>query len=181
MLFRSASGAACRAGSDCRSGICLQDGVCFGPCADDADCVAGDRCYSPGVFFIDDGGTALAADDVYSGVPTCLTDRGSDAPCDDLRHCPAGEACTPRLDDDGRTFVTRCRTAQGAGGPGAACDADADCQLGACTDGHCAGLCFAPADCAAGTHCEAGRYVLDDRGTLDPYDDLTADLGFCLP
>ncbi len=173
--------APCQSGSQCRTGICLNDHVCYAPCADSIECPAGDRCYTAGLYFIDDSGTAQEADDVYSGVPACLPDHGSDQPCDALRHCPAGEVCAPRLDVDGRTFTNRCRTAEGAGTAGAACQADADCQLGVCGENHCAGICWSDADCSGGTTCAQGRFTLDDRNTDDPYDDLTADLGFCIP
>ncbi len=173
------SGAPCADDSACRTGICLGDGTCFGPCADDAECPAGRRCYDAGIFFIDDGGTALVADDVLSGLPYCALDSGSDAPCDGQRRCPAGETCAPRRAAEGNRFETRCQTAEGPGGAGEPCDADAACQLGACTEGRCLGLCFADGDCAAGTACEVGTYVLDDRDTRDPYDDVRAELGFC--
>lgn len=175
------SGAACRGDEDCRTGICLGDDTCFAPCAADDDCAPGKRCYTPGIFFIDDGGSALTADDVLTGLPFCTPDTGSDAPCDGLRRCPEGEVCAPRREADGRTFGTRCQTAEGPGVGGAPCQDDLECQLGACDAGRCAGLCWGPVDCTGGTHCESGRYIVDTRNTPDPYDDLSAELGFCRP
>jgi hypothetical protein len=175
------SGTPCRDDAECRTGICLQDNTCFAPCGDDTDCAPGKRCYDPGIFFIDDGGSDLTADDVLTGLPFCTPDTGSDTPCDALRRCAEGEVCAPSRRADGRTFDTRCTTANGPGVGGAPCERDAECALGACDEGRCAGLCFADADCVGDTRCVEGRYILDTQDTPDPYDDLTADLGFCRP
>ncbi len=174
-------GAACAQDADCRSGACLvEDGLCIGACVDAADCAAGQRCYAAGVYYLDDGGTAGPADDVESGLPQCLPDFGSDAACDALRFCPENEVCFPRRGADGRTYEPRCRRAVGPGVAGAMCDADGDCATGACVDGACVGVCHRPEDCAPGSFCVERRWVLDDRGTEDVYDDHALEVGLCV-
>jgi hypothetical protein len=60
------------------------------------------------------------------------------------------------------------------------CDADGDCATGACVDGACVGVCHRPEDCAPGSFCVERRWVLDDRGTEDVYDDHALEVGLCV-
>ncbi|MSP70903.1 MAG: hypothetical protein EXR76_01710 [Myxococcales bacterium] len=175
------SGAACARDEQCQSGQCLAEGRCLGPCGGDVDCAQGQRCYEAGIFIIDDGGTVSTVDDVLTGLPQCGPDHGSEQRCDELRRCPIDEVCLPRVGVDGRTYETRCFGAQGPGAAGVACENDAECASGDCIAEHCFGLCFELDGCGEGSRCINRQFVLDDRNTMDLYDDLIADLGLCVP
>lgn len=179
-----AGGAACEDGAQCASAACVV-GRCFSPCTPGAEhCVMGERCYPNQLYYVDDRGNETPADDQFRGFATCLPDQGSDQVCADGR-CPAGEACTVRTNRDNDGLDRVCATAIGAGIGGNACRDDAACASGACiTGGLCLGICDPdnPAgQCAPGTGCGEVGFVLNDRGTENPFDDLVAEVPACVP
>jgi len=183
------AGASCGRGDDCASGRCGDAGageqVCLGPCRlpDETVCVDGARCYAIGDHFIvPDTGQWFAA-------PVCAPERGSEQPCGSDAACPVGEACLLLPDAAHQGWASRCRRVQGELMAGAACGQDEDCRSGRCVelpDGGgaeqppvCHGPCLLDSDCVGATQCFPWPQLLDDRGTVDPTDDIFLDASLC--
>ena len=141
--------------------MCRRDGICAGPCLEDADCPAGERC---GAFSrVLSAAAAAAAGSDFATVGGCFAARGSGAPCSASAECPADEGCLlyPSLPEG---FAALCRAPEaGDGLVGEQCgddpfttnvrEPDSSCAQGACLDGHCARACRDQADCDSGQQC----------------------------
>jgi hypothetical protein len=180
------AGTACILNSECKSGICLmntQPPVCYGPCGQDADCVASRRCYADSTWFLTSG-TAGQPSATYDATWSCWPDVGSRKACagdGSAADCPAGEICVLLPDARQTVFVKRCQRPLGTNLPGAICVEDKDCQSGRCaqaiggTGRRCVAPCSigGPSVCSPGTGCKAG--------TLEIRPGKTASLAFCQP
>ena len=181
------AGTACILNSDCQSGICLmntQPPVCYGVCSQDADCVAGRRCYADSMWFLT-GGTAGQPSATYDATGSCWPDVGSRRACagdGSAADCPVGEICVLLPDARQVSFVKRCQRPMGSKTPGAICVEDKDCQSGRCGQAigsTSAPRCIAPCApsgpnlCTTGTSCKPG--------TLEIRAGKTASLSFCQP
>jgi hypothetical protein len=181
-------GSRCATGADCGSGVCLNaTRTCWGPCRSElagADCAVGQRCYENGLHITFDQGTPSGLDDVAYGLPTCLTEAGSAAPCAGVSCDDPAEICTTRLNRNRTGYDLICRTPIGDGGPGAPCVGGDECQTGICLGlGVCFGLCDPQraGTCAAGSACRVVNFQVDDRGTPNnPADDIVTPLPACV-
>lgn len=174
---KSELGAVCENNQDCKSDVCIQATgpgappapFCSQPCG---DCPCGMACVDfqggeawcepgPKVACVPDGNPCAADGECAGGV--CLTGVCAQGCTVTLGGCAAGEACR-RLDPGGAAGVCE---ATGAGVPGAACEADADCATLLC-DGT-PKACLVP--------CSPAHPACGDAFVCEPVAD---DLGGCV-
>lgn len=170
---KRSAGAACILNSDCKSGICLmhtQPPVCYGVCSQDADCVAGRRCYPDSTWFLTSGSEGQPSA-TYDATWSCWPDVGTRKACagdGTAADCAAPEVCVLLPDSRQTAFVKRCQRPIGSKLPGAICIEDKDCQSGRCAQviGGTSSRCIAPCSptgpnlCSAGTTCRTGTLVI---------------------
>jgi hypothetical protein len=126
---------ACPEGSACTAGVCAASTL-RAPCAEQADCAAGDLCLDPATW----GG---------SGAKRCTRACCTSTDCDPDR----GSVCVPAPTGAGNFCLPAAahdRLHIGAGGAGATCAADPDCRSGRCVKERCADTCCSDTSCAAG-------------------------------
>lgn len=86
------------------------------------------------------------SDTTADGTSDGSSDMSAPVPCVANSDCPGGSVCLLR--------EGVCGPAVGPGGPGSLCDADTQCQSGACIDGRCAAPCNDDAHCPSSLTCE---------------------------
>lgn len=129
-------------------GACLPTAFCASACTADTDCGDGWRCYG-----------------VAGGGHRCLPDPDLEGACTLDADCAVGGYCGLFLTFAGDGIATKCAAAD-AGGKGAQCATDQQCNVGVCwkgagQSGVCAATCAEDLDCAcSGGACKSDQICL---------------------
>jgi hypothetical protein len=149
---------------------------CTAPCCTSADCPAGSVCFASGVggqYCVNPawvgrsipsaaalGGAVCSTDaDCRSGL--CAGGSCADTCCSlasSAAECAGGALCTfgpfPGKTSIDTQFAPRCGPPSGAGGDGAFCTVNGDCQGGLCAQGLCTSPCRTTGECNPGSVCD---------------------------